>query len=118
MTKEELIRTQVLIPEHQVMNGFCYSFSRVLVNELEKLESTKMLYQPDKDGVVRPTSQSTCYYRHTSHVTQILLFLSDQMSEIELEGASNIGSSSEIDLKKFLDECNRFLAIFEQKAND
>lgn len=99
----------LLIPSCEVMDSFCYSYAKALVNKLCELEEKKRVFEPG-----RPASAG----RHgvpAYELTRIAYsVISELQKQISYRNFTTDTYSTEEELQQIIETAKKFLAIFEK----
>jgi gamma-glutamylcyclotransferase (GGCT)/AIG2-like uncharacterized protein YtfP len=104
--KPTLKQVVVLIPGDQVMNCFCYTFSKLLLAKLEKLRAGDKIFQDGLQNAQNHERKGTVSFGTTPIANSVIIYLSQQLQITQPENLP-----SEID--GLIALAKEFLAIFE-----
>jgi len=94
----------LLIPSHQVMNGFCYAFSKALLAKLKELAEEDQVFEKG----AKEAEDATHSHITTSVAEAVCSYLTQQ-THIDWNNRRNVAG-----LARFIFEIEVFLAIFER----
>ena len=109
MSKQEQMQMQLLL-KNDVINGFSYSFTKYLLNKLEKLSEEDRIFEDSKDEIERAKHNSVS--RLTLIAESVATCLSRQL---KLSEDTYYGYSQSKKITELINTAEEFLTIFEKK---
>ena len=102
----EMAQKQLLIPSHEVMNGFCYAYAKALLKKLNCLVKEDRVFEK---GIEDAKQNQTKNYGTKS--TLIASSVTKELgTQIKQDGGRTFTPDS---FNKFIEVAEEFLAIFE-----
>ena len=103
MTDERTLTQDLVIPNKVVIDGFCYAFSRALLDKLKELVEKDELYANKRENHLTPLAGSI-----------VVKLIAQLEAPKQCEHTRNYVIMNDYDINDLIELAEEFLAIFEK----